>query len=241
MSGALQSVHSGDDMLEPPRSDLDAVLVGDLQERAEASLQLARGSGHGSFGLQLAPRRPHFLVPHLTDRLPCADLLHRLFSGGQHRLDARSLRIWHLGPGQTRHLGPGQSGRRSGVRGGIRRCLNDDHRFYDGLRAADDCRDPEPGDDFRDPEFAPARARIPWRLAGSVVAVDDGIEEVAELLKHVTQGRLGPGDPVDLLGGEREESVAISSKSGNCSSAAEVAPRPPGGRVRQTELPGAAP
>ena len=43
-----------DDMLQPPRADLDAVLVANLQKSAQAGLQLAGGAGQRPFRLQFA-------------------------------------------------------------------------------------------------------------------------------------------------------------------------------------------
>ena len=57
-----------DDMLQTPRSNLDAVLVADLQERPETRLQFARCARERPFRLQLAPRRTHFLLPQIAER-----------------------------------------------------------------------------------------------------------------------------------------------------------------------------
>src|SRR5262249_28500461 len=58
-----------DDVVQPPRPDLDPVLVAHLQEGAQPRLELARRPRQRPLRLQLPPRRAHLLVPHPRDRL----------------------------------------------------------------------------------------------------------------------------------------------------------------------------
>src|SRR5262245_21994866 len=51
------------DVLEPPGANLDAILVAIFQQLAKARLKLARCTGQGTFGFELASCGSAFLVP----------------------------------------------------------------------------------------------------------------------------------------------------------------------------------
>ena len=164
-----------DDVLQPPRPDLDAVLVADLQERAQARLQLARRPGQRPFRLQLAAGRPHLLVPQVGQtRDPPARSLRRRprrCSPASRPASAAAVGSAGVSTTMTDFTAGGSSAAGQRRRRGVPRL---------GGGAPRPCR-PRAG------------------------AVDDVVEQVAELLEHVAQRRLGAGDAVDLLVGERED------------------------------------
>src|SRR5580692_11475828 len=51
-------------VLQPPWSDLHAMLVANLEEIAERSLKLARRAGERAFRFEFAPGSAPFLIPH---------------------------------------------------------------------------------------------------------------------------------------------------------------------------------
>ena len=198
-----------DDVVQPPRSHLDAVFVADLQERAQARLQLARRAGQRPFRLQFAPgRRSSWSHSSRQDYAGRGD-------GISIRLVWRELvgEPWYrdVRPGVSTTMTDLTSGGNSGFRQAVFRTI---------VRLA----------------VPLLSARLVYRCG----PIDDVIEQLAELLEHVAQRRLGAGDPVDLLLGERERSATGRRSPAVAPGPAATAPRRCGAPDPAAALPDAA-